>query len=629
MNIKLTKAYQLVPNPLMCILLTMLSLFPLFQPVISSMKPSTSSNETGNSVHSKSTVNPKDQPTSSSSYEGNHIFKYHCSPWIEEKVWNKVHPKARATCPNEPNGCSKGKPGKPKKPVEPSDSMLDDVSSKDRLSDTIILDDSKLPSTASTKTSKISENRISMWPTHPLPRRMSDNLSPSVCGYTGSNTVNDTLDWMQDYLHMMRSYNYAECLLLDNSTIDSICSFKPNKRIEKIKSFNLAHCDRYPLVNVLSDDAWAKLISSNTSLCVNVLQELNLLDSFAKKIYCQFEELLSRYKCDSYSIKGTCSACKKAYKEWVCSMVLPFYFDGIYIKPCRSFCEKVEQKCPHLHPATTYAGEPVFICIDPKIPYFRNSSNIPYGPPSECYESCHLANETDLYSDKVDRSSCPSYESLLANVLKQSLKEEMDYWKGDSIENNYSQASSFESNKSTTGLNKVNKIEESKGSKLQEKVTVNVHVRRSSSSFSLTSKAFTSSSLPPSTSLPLLDRRPRDRLTETVDSVTTDAGANLDSGLHKSPGNGIYEGEGLDGRSYVHDHVQSMTLPLDDDGSDDEGERDDDSISTTSTASSTLPSVSPSTHFSVQSSLSNAHLNLALSNVYHFYLAIYLLGLAR
>uniref|UniRef100_T1L2U8 Uncharacterized protein n=1 Tax=Tetranychus urticae TaxID=32264 RepID=T1L2U8_TETUR len=240
------------------------------------MKPSTSSNETGNSVHSKSTVNPKDQPTSSSSYEGNHIFKYHCSPWIEEKVWNKVHPKARATCPNEPNGCSKGKPGKPKKPVEPSDSMLDDVSSKDRLSDTIILDDSKLPSTASTKTSKISENRISMWPTHPLPRRMSDNLSPSVCGYTGSNTVNDTLDWMQDYLHMMRSYNYAECLLLDNSTIDSICSFKPNKRIEKIKSFNLAHCDRYPLVNVLSDDAWAKLISSNTSLCVNVLQEVTV-----------------------------------------------------------------------------------------------------------------------------------------------------------------------------------------------------------------------------------------------------------------------------------------------------------------------------------------------------------------
>jgi len=54
---------------------------------------------------------------------------------------------------------------------------------------------------------------------------------------------------------------------------------------------------------------------------------------------------------------------QKAYKEWVCSLTLPYYLDGFYIKPCRTFCEKVEQKCPHLHSAQTYAGEPVFICI--------------------------------------------------------------------------------------------------------------------------------------------------------------------------------------------------------------------------------------------------------------------------
>ncbi|EFN85257.1 hypothetical protein EAI_12390 [Harpegnathos saltator] len=45
------------------------------------------------------------------------------------------------------------------------------------------------------------------------------------------------------------------------------------------------------------------------------------------------------------------------------------------LRPCRSFCQSVEQRCPYLLPGdrapaypTQYAGEPTFLCRDPNIP---------------------------------------------------------------------------------------------------------------------------------------------------------------------------------------------------------------------------------------------------------------------
>lgn len=58
-----------------------------------------------------------------------------------------------------------------------------------------------------------------------------------------------------------------------------------------------------------------------------------------------------------------------AYRQWVCSMVLPMWLDGERIKPCRSFCHEVERSCPYFLPAektgpgSQYAGEPSFLCI--------------------------------------------------------------------------------------------------------------------------------------------------------------------------------------------------------------------------------------------------------------------------
>lgn len=61
-----------------------------------------------------------------------------------------------------------------------------------------------------------------------------------------------------------------------------------------------------------------------------------------------------------------------AYKDWLCSMLLPFHMLDTPIKPCSTICERVEQACPYLHPASKeqYAGEPIFICIGQFILYF-------------------------------------------------------------------------------------------------------------------------------------------------------------------------------------------------------------------------------------------------------------------
>ncbi|XP_026764398.2 uncharacterized protein LOC113522786 [Galleria mellonella] len=66
------------------------------------------------------------------------------------------------------------------------------------------------------------------------------------------------------------------------------------------------------------------------------------------------------------------------------------------LKPCLSVCQLVEQNCPYFLPAdrapaypTQYAGEPTFLCLDPRIPETgaqANKSN--YGSDECCYWYC-------------------------------------------------------------------------------------------------------------------------------------------------------------------------------------------------------------------------------------------------
>lgn len=72
---------------------------------------------------------------------------------------------------------------------------------------------------------------------------------------------------------------------------------------------------------------------------------------------------------------------QEAYRKWVCSSLVPYFAHrspkeisegsrfGSRLRPCRSFCQTVEQRCPYFLPGdrapaypTQYAGEPTFLC---------------------------------------------------------------------------------------------------------------------------------------------------------------------------------------------------------------------------------------------------------------------------
>lgn len=98
--------------------------------------------------------------------------------------------------------------------------------------------------------------------------------------------------------------------------------------------------------------------------------------------------------------------------------------NGERIKPCISFCERVEQRCPYLHPITKeqYGGQPVFICKDPNIPFVREiTPDILYSEANKCYDLCHLnVDPLELKQDslsKYKREQCPP-NSVLAEQVR-------------------------------------------------------------------------------------------------------------------------------------------------------------------------------------------------------------------
>lgn len=73
---------------------------------------------------------------------------------------------------------------------------------------------------------------------------------------------------------------------------------------------------------------------------------------------------------------------QEAYRKWVCSSLVPYFAhrslkdvmkisegSWVRLRPCRSFCQTVEERCPYFLPGdrapaypTQYAGEPTFLC---------------------------------------------------------------------------------------------------------------------------------------------------------------------------------------------------------------------------------------------------------------------------
>ncbi|XP_022238372.1 transmembrane protein FAM155A-like [Limulus polyphemus] len=171
-----------------------------------------------------------------------------------------------------------------------------------------------------------------------------------------------------------------------------LCALSPGREREKhLLNQRPCFCSHYLLTSVLGPRG----IKGSPEDCRTALTSVINLDTMAQQVTCEFEALLARYDCrGQYSVRFSCQECEKVYRQWVCAMLLPFFLHDQHIKPCRTFCHRVEQQCPYFHPHTKeqYAGEPVFKCIDPNIPDIPSiSPNSAYGKYGHCYQACHVS----------------------------------------------------------------------------------------------------------------------------------------------------------------------------------------------------------------------------------------------
>ncbi|KYM93976.1 hypothetical protein ALC62_15421 [Cyphomyrmex costatus] len=184
-----------------------------------------------------------------------------------------------------------------------------------------------------------------------------------------------------------------QCLLyLEESHKKIICQTKKNNPSDLLLRLRLRHCCEHAVFNALAPGKGGPLedVLNGGKKCDDALDKLLLVDALAARLHCEFEEVLARYDCgQSYSVIHNCTHCKDAYRKWVCSSLVPYFahrspkdakilegsWTGPRLRPCRSFCQTVEQRCPYFLPGdrapaypTQYAGEPTFLCRDPNIP---------------------------------------------------------------------------------------------------------------------------------------------------------------------------------------------------------------------------------------------------------------------
>ena len=209
----------------------------------------------------------------------NPLLHYHCSPWLSSQLFKKFEKKVQ----NYSN-------------IEICSNLtrFESNSTKLRTSHT------------STLFQQLNTSRhlnVSTIPNLAQSQFLSNSCNQSI-------SIIDYRYNLEEYENIFKNFNKNKCLLSINKSVNTICDLDPFQRLELFKVSHLQYCNNYPLVSLFNPQAWLILNSNNSPLCVNVLNELIKLDSLAQNIFLQFDHLLSRYNCKSYSVKGTCSQCK-------------------------------------------------------------------------------------------------------------------------------------------------------------------------------------------------------------------------------------------------------------------------------------------------------------------------------
>ncbi|XP_014254802.1 transmembrane protein FAM155A [Cimex lectularius] len=214
-----------------------------------------------------------------------------------------------------------------------------------------------------------------------------------------------------------RQDNSTECLGLCDSTAQRICG----SRMTGWEEVRSAHCGRRIVDSIPS-------LPADLTTCLAALRHLIHLDAEAYHLSRNFLAILSRFDCPQhYSVKFNCQQCQKAYLDWICSAKISFWDKKRNIKPCRSFCHRVEQRCPFFLPLDKgpahYAGEPTFLCLDPNIEETgEQMAKSSYGSNNCCYDECEngICSKNscdDDSSPKQDTSSAASHPTNLTTLI--------------------------------------------------------------------------------------------------------------------------------------------------------------------------------------------------------------------
>ncbi|CAI9719356.1 NALCN channel auxiliary factor 1-like [Octopus vulgaris] len=190
-----------------------------------------------------------------------------------------------------------------------------------------------------------------------------------------------------------------------------------------MRETRLKFCTLYTLDSVISDVV--KSVQGDYEQCVSILDGIKNLDESVCKKNSFFLNIVNKFDCkEKYSVIWRCTHCVKAYREWLCAVSIPFYVDGVFVKPCNAFCSKVEETCPFFRPALkeTHAGDPSFICKDPFIASHKNyievlrdgenKSDDDNNVSQDCYERCHLESQLAASQSTTGCDSIPSQNFL-------------------------------------------------------------------------------------------------------------------------------------------------------------------------------------------------------------------------
>jgi len=216
-------------------------------------------------------------------------LKYHHSPWLYKELLNSIKPDSNCESPKMTNKCHEQTSG---------DSGTRLISDGDRtaLNNKTIVNQILPPNGSASKASNTMTNN-------------NDYNDLSTASVLASTASDDTIATSAAPFNVINN----QCLFLDGESTKSICdSEKGVPRMMLLQKYHLKYCHRYPLVNVLSSDAWQSLLHSvNSRKCQQILSELEMIDNIVNQLICEYDALLERYDCQNgFSVKWSCNDCK-------------------------------------------------------------------------------------------------------------------------------------------------------------------------------------------------------------------------------------------------------------------------------------------------------------------------------